>query len=296
MFTETNIQVDHIEIDITDASRLLYCGGNSLQSTDGTEPNLLLGSADESGYREAAALRARFNRLSGFTQINETMIITVDQRNHCLRAVDRPSLSTHQFVGKCHYSGDFADGIDARFGNPHSVVHDLTSANKLLVSDEGNNAIRQVDITTRLTTTIVKSSILRWPIGIAFDTSRENLLISSIDVIRKYDIQSHNLTNLTGSIMWGFRDGRLAEALFNRPRDILPLSADVILVADKNNERLRIINLTDDSVSSLCAGDATERSISSQRCELVYPVSLCRKSGGTIYIGGINGIWTLKCE
>ena len=65
-----------------------------------------------------------FLYLSGFTQLNQSIIIAVDNGNSCLRMVDRTRLYvTSMYVGVCLVAG-FADGPNALFNQPWAVIKD----------------------------------------------------------------------------------------------------------------------------------------------------------------------------
>lgn len=286
--------VSHMAIDLRNSSRLLFADSNALKYTDGTSQTILVGSVTDKGYLEGIGSAARFSDITGFVQVNASVMYVVDRGNHCLREVVRGTLNTSRVAGKCQTSG-FQDGLDARFYYPKSaVVLAWNNLTRLLVADEMNNALRQVEIATRITTTIIRSNLTH-PIGVAFGFTQKNLLISNSNYISGYDLTSRNLVNITGSAKFGFKDGKLNESLFDEPFEMISLSDDVTLVIDQFNNRLRVINTAVDSVTSICTGMWADIDGSPQTCAIIHPFSLLQTEK-LIYVGEIAAIRTLAYE
>lgn len=99
---------------------------------------------------------------------------TADRGNHSLRWVDRLSRSTSVLVGWCKTDGN-ADGLDALFYFPHSILQDPNSPSHLLVTDYSNNAVQYINFITRETQTLIKAG-LRNPTGITNNTIQKKPL------------------------------------------------------------------------------------------------------------------------
>lgn len=293
-FAKTQYDVWHIELDVLDSNRFLFADYSSIKLTDGKATLTLVGAPDQGGYKEGEGQEARFNYITGFLQWNKTSIIVVDHQNHCIRTVDRQSWMTSKFVGYCQTNGS-TDGIEALFNKPWSIIKHARSRRKVLVTDSDNDAIREIDIKKKTTKTLVRKGLKR-PMGITFDSTKRNLLITNLHYLSKYHFGTKIVTKLTGSKTKGFADGALDEAMFESPSDAIFLTKNVILVADQHNHRLRVIDIDKNSVSSICTGfDAVDADGSIRTCKTTDPSSLLAHDG-FIYIGQDSAIRTLQCK
>jgi len=149
----------------------------------------------------------------------------------------------------------FADGIGtlAKFNGPNAVAVD-TAGNNLYVADTSNHRIRQIVLATGAVTTLAGST---WgfadgtgaaaqfnnPGGVAVDTAG-NLYVgdSSNHRIRKIVISSGDVTTLAGDGTGAWLDGIGTAAQFNGPDEVAIDSAGNLYVADRNNNRIRLIS------------------------------------------------------
>jgi hypothetical protein len=294
-FVSAESNVLHIEVDVTHSNQLVFSDDHSLKITDGNVTSKLVGSATSPGYVEGVGDAARFNRITGFLQINVTDILVVDAENHCLRIVNRLSRETSPFVGQCQVSG-FRDGVEALFNYPFSVIRDTRSLVQVLVTDHFNNALRIVNMNTRVTSTLISqvNEFYRLKVA-AFDCAGENLIITHNHYVSKFNLKSKTLVEITGSRNYGFSDGSLNQARFYWPYGLFPLSDSVTLVADNENSRMRIINKSNDSVSSICTGARGSSDGSSSTCTLDRPRAL-HVHHGVAYIGQYQAIRKLLCR
>uniref|UniRef100_A0A6V3NWK8 REJ domain-containing protein n=1 Tax=Lotharella globosa TaxID=91324 RepID=A0A6V3NWK8_9EUKA len=74
--------------------------------------------------------------------------------------------------------------------------------------------------------------------------------------IRRISLAALSVETLSGYIGPSYADGTLATAQFNQPYDIIYLNASAILVADRDNHVIRLLNLTGGYVTTI-AGNAT---------------------------------------
>ena len=101
--------------------------------------------------------------------------------------------------------------------------------------------------------------------------------------------------NVIGSTSLGFADGDVSDVRFYRPRELVFLSDDLRLIADGYNHRLRLLNTTSGTVSSICSGSGSTTDGPALTCGLSYPVSLMVHDG-LIYVGQRDAISTIPCE
>lgn len=279
-----NGYANHMELDMSNESIILFADRWAVKSTDGKVSKILAGSDFQSGYYEGTEAAARFSEISDFTQINTTTLLLTDSKNNCLRFLNRINLWTSKFVGWCQYSG-FQDGLNALFKFPFSIVKDKRSSTKFFVADRDNHALRLVDLASKITSTIFsQTSGLSYPKKMAYDFSGKNLIITNGYDLQKYDLHQNTLSLITGK-----------NALQHWPRELLILSKNLILVTDEHHHKLQLMNLDNGSKSSICCGTASLLDGSVKSCQLNYPFSLMIR-GDTIYVGQIGAIRTIKSK
>ena len=301
LFKTNTGPVFHMELDLRDSNTILFSDYYSVRMLIDTSITTLAGpptsctTSDCRGYQEGVGTAARFNWVTGFLQLNSSTVVAADHYNHCLRLIDRDSQRTSAFVGKCKVSG-FDDGVSATFYYPYSVIRDTKSPDLLLVTDYRNDAVRQVNILTRITETLIRRAAgLNNPTGITYDPLGQYLAISNRHFIADKRNGSEALVNVVGSSSSGFADGDASDVKFNCPRELVFLSDDLRLIADEGNNRLRVLNTASGSVSSVCSGSYSTVDGTALTCGLYYPHSLMVQDG-LIYVGQYLAIRTIPCE
>lgn len=270
-YMETESHVFHMEVDFLNNNVVLFSDGCALKSTQNAISTTLVGSALNCGYDEGRSTVARFKLISGFVQLNNEIVILVDRENYCLRQLDRTNLQTSVFVGQCGASGS-DDGSSAKFSDPYSILIDPRSGNKLLVIERfSDGAVRQVDVITRETTTLMsKPSGFSGPVSFALDPE-DNLIITETMAIWKYNLDSENIEKVAGSSNTGSEDGPLNVANFQWPKGMVFFTRDIILLSDYLNHKMRVVNLADGEVFSLCSGEQKTRDGLPDQCGIEYP-------------------------
>jgi hypothetical protein len=166
------------------------------------------------------------------------------------------------------------------FDRPWSVASDPRDSQKLLVTEYGGGSVRVIDLKTRYTETLISG--LTNPVSLAFDIQNQKMLISLYTKLVEYDFQAEVLVNVTGGGSSGFADGTLDEALYDILFELVFLTNEIICVADRFNNRLRVINRKTNSVTSI-GTDATNGN-SALTCTLNSPMGLLVHNG-YMYIG-----------
>jgi DNA-binding beta-propeller fold protein YncE len=189
----------------------------------------------------------------------------------------------------------FADGLghEARFNTPSGLVVDR--AGVVYVADTGNNAIRRIDPSGRVTTVAGDGiagyrdgpgSIARFdgPIGIAIDV-HGRLLVSDTynDRVRAISL-AREVTTLAGEGVPGLADGPTLAARFDTPTGLAVANDGAIFVADTGNELIRRIG-PDGLVSTVQAID-----VSGNAEGLVRPIGLAvSPSDGRLFVTDRRG-------
>jgi len=180
------------------------------------------------GHRDGKANSAQFNLPSDVAIDSQGNLYVADTLNHAIRKIN-PSgevitlnaLSTRVVEytpGYADFSGDFADGAlaIAKFNEPTHI--EVDSKDNLYVTDSGNQRIRYIDLQSNTVTTVAGSGLL----------AANELYVEP-----------------------GYKDGKADEARFNSPEGIALVNDTTLLVADRNNHVIRVI---EDGVVKTIAG------------------------------------------
>ncbi len=153
----------------------------------------------------------------------------------------------------------------AQFNAPWGIATDGTKA---YVADSGNSAIRAVDLSTTIVSTIAGpgfgnsdgpalGATFNGPTGLALNAANGWLFISDTgnNEVRKLDLNAQLVTTIAGGTTAGYTDGSLSAARFDQPMGIAASpDGSRIYVADTGNNAIRIIDLNADTVSTLAGG------------------------------------------
>ena len=227
-------------------------------------------------------------------QLGAGLVVAVDRNNDCLRSINRISKLTETFVGVCEKTGsndDYLTSGTARFSGPWDVIVNNQNTSLLYVTDEYNDAIRLVNIKTKMVSTLVSSSNIDNPKGIIQDKTG-NLYVVANHALLKIMPQDGSITiqTLSGSTSTkGFLDSMRRKALYNEPRSVVMLNPTMFLLADHKNNLLRVVDLKTNRTTSVCTGNIGYGSGPIDQCELNKPSSLLI-AGTTVYIGEWKGI------
>lgn len=286
-FITAESSVYYMEEDLLDVATILYTSGCSLNSVtvDSMTFLPLAGIANSCGYLESVGTDSRFTTISSFVQLNVSVIVATDLNNHCLRIIDRATYTTSAFAGHCGTSG-YANGRNSLFNRPWLALRHSNISSKLLITDEQNHALRELNMDTMETVALATSENgLKFPTGMTYCWGYANCVLTVNEhFISSYNFDTRNVTLIAGDASPGHADRELKMSKFYYPIGIVTLSPHIILVTDYSNRRLRILNISSDSVSSFCRGYTGSEDGPSWTCSLNYPISLLKKNG-TLYIG-----------
>ena len=215
---------------------LLFADGGALKTTDGT----------------TTSLKARFSSIHSFAQISRSEVIFTDFNNHCLRSLDRKTNQTSTYCCNCTNIGH-RDGVDALLAHPVSVILDLMNSQQLIISEYYSGSLRTVNTVSKHVSTIYLEISYRLAYLLQ-DSAKGDIYATFNRGVGFYDYQSNKFCVITGSATFGFLDGELSRLNFNAPRGLAFLSHSTLLVADVNNYRLRVLDLTTNTSSSICSG------------------------------------------
>ncbi|MFM2075102.1 MAG: hypothetical protein RJB34_1407 [Pseudomonadota bacterium] len=204
----------------------------------------LAGSSNS--YADGQGTAAKFSYPYGVTVDSAGNVYVADSSNNKIRKID----SSGNVTTLAGSSNGYADGqgTAVMFSYPSGVAVD--SAGNVYVADSSNNKIRKIDSSGNVTTLAGSSfgyaddqgtaAKFDSPAGVAVD-STGNVYVSDYynHKIRKID-SSGKVTTLAGSSS-GYADGLGMTAKFLYPYGVAADSAGNVYVADRNNNRIRVI-------------------------------------------------------
>ena len=240
---------------------------------------LFAGSPNETGFCDGDGCKARFNNPTGMAVAPDGRLLVADCFNNCLRCVS-PHGNVTTLAGSAEGEKGFEDGkgADARFHCPWAVVVD-TQSGCVYVSDCLNHCIRKVVPGEWAVSTFCggggradghaecgyfdgegTQARLCGPRGIALDYDKNLIIADSDNHAIRVVTGNATVTTLAGSLVGGdeaagFADGQGSSARFDRPLAVAVDGKGAILVADRNNHRVRKIDGPSAHVSTL-AGSA----------------------------------------
>ena len=287
-----------LELDIENPGWILFTdASNSLKSTNGQETTIIVGKPGASGYKEGTKTEAIFNQPASFVQFNDSVILVVDRRNHCLRMVDRSTDQTSMFVGNCTVrgSGD-GDIYHTLFDDPISIAMHPTDQQEAFVLESGNKALRVVVLADKFVATIIffptEDGVIYG--GLALHS---NWTLYAATNVGLWKVGTRDLApaadKVTGQTETsGYEDGSLQESRFNNPKQLI-IVGDTLAVLDN---AIRIVNLTSSTVRSMCyRGSHIPVNLKQPlNCSFQIPNTLQYiPDKQVLYVGDVNGIHKL---
>ena len=281
----------------------------SLHSIDTTTAQVgTIVTGDTPGYLDGAGTSALFSFPYGAAASGRTLYIA-DQNNHRIREVRAGANAATTVVSTLAGTGTagYADGAGsaAQFKRPVGIA---VSGNTLYVTDNTNHNIRGIDLASanKEVSTIAGSTEgyadgagnaaqFNHPAGTAVSGDTLYVADRNNHRIRAVDLNDNTVTTIAGSGIQGSRDGIGTAAQFDSPGD-LAVSEDgnTLYVADRNNHRIRAIDLTNKEVRTI-AGDGTQGSRDGigTAAQVDTPLGIVA-SGDTLYVTSRNLIRKLE--
>ena len=240
-------QITDIEEDLLSSNQFIFSTTSSILTfnfdTNGLEK--IVGKTTEHSYREALGSDARFQKITGFTHADNNTLLVVDGGANCIREVNKRSLKTSVFFGTCLSRQPVPPIL-----NTSKIVADR-SAGVYYTSFSGDVYRIWLNKSAEVIASNYEYGAL---VAMTLDITFNNLyMFTHFDKLIKLNVNDRMITELKNGSPIGFRDGPLANSLFNFPESLKFINADTMLVADSTNNRLRVIS--EEVVSSICNND-----------------------------------------
>ena len=258
--------------------------------------SLLAGHRTDTGYTDGQGGEARFNRPHGITVNGDGNLLVSDTYNHALRKVTL-SGAVSTLAGKGQHKG-FSDGVGAtaRFNEPWGIVVDAKGA--IFVADSDNHCVRQIEPGDGKVTTLVgvgeakgfadgqrAAARFNEPAGLALDVDGD-LIVADVSnsCIRKVMTAEGRVSTVAGCAgQHEFADGEGVAAHFYFPQGVAVDGSNIILVADKNNHRIRMIAGANARVTTV-AGNAEAGAVDGASARFNKPMNLVLDEGGRLLV------------
>jgi DNA-binding beta-propeller fold protein YncE len=219
------------------------------------------------GSRDGDGSDACFDQPGGMATGANGTIYVADTMGQRIRTVT-PSGHVSTFAGSGKRgSDDAADPLAARFSEPRALAFGPDGA--LYVAESGTGLIRKIDRAgvSRVTQVAQATGIAVGPDGTLYIVDERSATISQF--------KGGQLSTLAGQPnQFGDRDGPVGEARL-RPSEGIQVDGDRLVFSDAANHKLRAVQLSDGSVSTLAGADGTAN-------DLEAPRGLARTSVGFV--------------
>jgi hypothetical protein len=192
------------------------------------------------GHADGPGSQARFNGPIGIAMAPDGRILVADAYNDRIRAIDVDGIvSTLAGSGRPGKDDGFAN--EASFDTPSGLAIDASGT--IYVADTGNDMLRVVDQTGRVTTPVwAHGDGFFRPIGIAVGPDRE--LYVADEGGRIVAIRGEGEIRMLARGGAGFHDGPGSIAQFRRPSGVALLGPGRLVIADTANALVRVVTAT----------------------------------------------------
>jgi len=268
--------------------------GVIFQTRDFQNLNHIAGILGQTSY--ATGVLPVFGSVTGLLtpSISPGAIFAVDYTYHCIRKLVPNGLKYRdmQLAGSCRIRGS-VDGTAniARLSRPYDLIEDSQARIFFLEKRKIRHLYYENYRWHVKTVKVVDQDIVKMTVH----PTANSIYIafkSSLGVLENNEIRL-----LTTDLRSGHSDGLLSTAKIQNLEDIVFVNDNVLLFTDQNNHVLRLVNLADNTISTICASPpyGQPESTSVTQCRLRYPHLLqVDANNKLVYVLGADGINKLK--
>ena len=227
------------------------------------------------GALDGTGLDAQFSTPTGLAQSSDGLYLYIaDNGNSLIRRITVATNEVITIAGNGSFGfGNNSNGLLASFNQPTDIKV-APGDSVIYISDTENHVIRKMNLLTTSVTTFVgiaqtpdfvdangTSAGFRFPAGLSISTDGLSLFLADggNHRIRRINLVTKDVTTVAGSGAQGAADNATGSlATFNAPQGatIEPTDATILFVCDRQNNKIRKINLVTTEVTTV-AGDGT---------------------------------------
>jgi alpha-tubulin suppressor-like RCC1 family protein/sugar lactone lactonase YvrE len=250
---------------------------NQFQNTT----TVLAGNKATPGIRDGTAEISTVNNPGGVAVDKSGNVYVADRLNNRIRKISNGVVST--FSGNGYTNLNNGTGLNSSFNNPNDIV--INEAGDLFVTDMYNNAIRKLNNIG--TSSTIVSNLNFTPTNITLNA--KGVIYVSDNTkgsIWKIDPNASPITStiIAGSTTLSYANANGINARFSSPSGLAIDTADNIYVADKGNNRIRIIKPNGDVENFAGSGTAATVDGSLLTASFNAPYGLSFDIVGNLYV------------
>lgn len=243
----------HLEQDLLNPNTLLACIDNAVATIDIKKRTAAAysGLPNSAGYVEDRGTKARYNEAISLAQINKTTIIVADKRNFCLRRIERDSINSLTFAGRCTEYGDSGaqeettTTTDLRLSSPQSLLYEGSTQRLYLADMSSVYYINMADL--RVYKLIDSEYTIYSLVKSAIDP---HMFIGAIagGIVSIHTANGSKVINIIAGqelppLENKALDGDFAKASFNQPRAVIHLYSNLYMTAEYGSSKLRGLDI-----------------------------------------------------
>ena len=246
------------------------------------------------GFINGAGTSARFNQPFGLACDGVNLYVT--DSNNAIRQIVISTGIVTTLAGSATSGSKDGIGTSASFNRPSGLAID--GSGNLYISDQSNNEIRKVVVSTGVVTTLAGSTTpsakdgtgtaagFYFPSGLALD-NKGNLYVADVfnNKIRQIVISTGLVTTMAGSGIKGFANGTGTTTRFYYPSGLATDGNGNLYVADEGNNIIRKIIITSATVTTF-AGSVIPGNVNGvdTAARFSWPGNLTIDQNGNMYL------------
>lgn len=318
----TNAELDEPEGLALDGSGNLYIAdadNNLIREVSSGTISTVAGTPFSTGYSgdNGPATTALLDYPEGVVVDGNGNIYIADTQNNVIRMVAAATGGGYtagdiytvagNYTAGAGYSGDGGAATSATLDWPETVAVD--SYNNVYIADTDNNAIRELNVSTGIISTVAGTGAegytgdgglatkaeLNYPNGVTLDSTGDLFIADSENfVLREVSAATADISTIAGNGFFSYSGdgGPAALAQLDEPLGMALDSYGNVYIADSDNDVIREINVTTGNISTVAGNGIygqTGNSGPATSAELAYPVAVAVDNSGDIFIAEFYG-------
>jgi len=247
------------------------------------------------GTTNGTGIAASFTSPSALAINSAGALIVGDWGSNLIREINPGTAAVTTYAGTGAQGWVNGAALSAKFWGPANIVIDKNG--NVFVSDEQNNAIREVTSTGNVITIAgtgvagfqngpISTATFNHPDGIVVDANGDLYVADNANnAIRKITISTGMVSTFAGTGAVGYNNGAGAGATFHSPYGLAMDSNGDLYVADIVNNVIRKITVSTDMVSTFAGSGAQGfTNGTTATATFYYPIGLAFDSSGNLFV------------